>query len=241
MGHIDLAAPVSPHLVLQGRPEPDRLPARHGAEGAREGPLLRRLDRHLGRRGGPREGPAKLEKEVNKVARRLRGRAASSALLELRESLERRDRVPRDAATRPASTTRTTCGPTRLDVNVEEARRRRAARSCMKDAAQGRSRPDIADTEAYHRGRRRAHARGLGDLQEMKPKDVDQRRDALPRAQGPLRLPVRLGRVLPRRHGRRSRSATCSSRSTSRPRRASSRSTIKTLEGPEAEPARSSA
>src|SRR3712207_7318180 len=37
-----------PHLVLQGRPVPDRLPARHGSEGAREGPLLRRVDRDLG-------------------------------------------------------------------------------------------------------------------------------------------------------------------------------------------------
>ena len=34
------------HLVLQGRPEPDRLPARHRPARAREGPLLRRLDRH---------------------------------------------------------------------------------------------------------------------------------------------------------------------------------------------------
>ena len=34
------------HLVLQGRPEPHRLPARHRSARAREGPLLRRLDRH---------------------------------------------------------------------------------------------------------------------------------------------------------------------------------------------------
>ena len=34
------------HLVLQGRPEPHRLPARHRPARAREGPLLRRLDRH---------------------------------------------------------------------------------------------------------------------------------------------------------------------------------------------------
>ena len=38
------------HLVLQGRPEPHRLPARHRPARAREGPLLRRLDRHAGRR-----------------------------------------------------------------------------------------------------------------------------------------------------------------------------------------------
>ena len=38
------------HLVLQGRPEPHRLPARHRASRAREGALLRRVHRHAGRR-----------------------------------------------------------------------------------------------------------------------------------------------------------------------------------------------
>ena len=42
------------HLVLQGRPEPDRLPAGHRAARAREGAVLRGLDRHAGR---PREAP----------------------------------------------------------------------------------------------------------------------------------------------------------------------------------------
>ena len=50
MGHIELAAPGHPHLVLQGRPEPARLPARHRAEEPREGHLLRRARDHLGRR-----------------------------------------------------------------------------------------------------------------------------------------------------------------------------------------------
>ena len=54
MGHIDLAAPGQPHLVLQGRAVAHRLPARHRSEGAREGALLRRLDRDLGRQGGAR-------------------------------------------------------------------------------------------------------------------------------------------------------------------------------------------
>ena len=38
------------HLVLQGRSQPDRLPARHRSARAREGALLRRLDRHRRRR-----------------------------------------------------------------------------------------------------------------------------------------------------------------------------------------------
>ena len=42
------------HLVLQGRAEPHRLPARHRPARAREGPLLRRLDRHARRRRGAR-------------------------------------------------------------------------------------------------------------------------------------------------------------------------------------------
>jgi hypothetical protein len=45
------------HLVLQGRPQPHRLPARHRAARAREGPLLRRLDRYFRRRRGPGKGP----------------------------------------------------------------------------------------------------------------------------------------------------------------------------------------
>ena len=43
------------HLVLQGRPEPHRLPARHRPARAREGPLLRRVDRH--RRSTTRRAP----------------------------------------------------------------------------------------------------------------------------------------------------------------------------------------
>ena len=45
------------HLVLQGCPEPARLPARHRAEEPREGHLLRRAHHHVGRRRAPAQGP----------------------------------------------------------------------------------------------------------------------------------------------------------------------------------------
>ena len=57
MGHIELAAPGHAHLVLQGRAEPSRLPARHRAEEPREGHLLRRPHHHVGRRRAPSQGP----------------------------------------------------------------------------------------------------------------------------------------------------------------------------------------
>ena len=46
------------HLVLQGCPEPARLPARHRAEVAREGHLLRRALDHVGRHRASAQGPA---------------------------------------------------------------------------------------------------------------------------------------------------------------------------------------
>ena len=57
------------HLVLQGRAEPDRLPARHRAARAREGALLRRLDRHPGR---PREAAGRPRRPRGQGRRRER-------------------------------------------------------------------------------------------------------------------------------------------------------------------------
>ena len=88
MGHVDLAAPVSHIWFFKGVPSPDRLPARHRSQGAREGPLLRRLDRHLGRRGGPAKDLQ--AREGSQEGRgRLRGRE-EERIQELNESLERR-------------------------------------------------------------------------------------------------------------------------------------------------------
>ena len=71
-----------PHLVLQGRPEPHRLHARHRPEGAGEGPLLRRLDRHRGRPGGARRRarppPGRGQRHDRAVRVRTRRSASSS-------------------------------------------------------------------------------------------------------------------------------------------------------------------
>ncbi len=64
-----------PHLVLQGRAQPHRLPAGHGAQGTGEGPVLRRLDRHVGGRGGTREGHRHAREGGQQGPRRLRRRA----------------------------------------------------------------------------------------------------------------------------------------------------------------------
>ena len=52
MGHIELAAPVTHIWYFKGVPSRLGLPAGHGAEGPREGHLLRRLHGDLGRRRG---------------------------------------------------------------------------------------------------------------------------------------------------------------------------------------------
>ena len=61
---------------------------------------------------------------------------------------------------------------------------------------------DIADTEAYIEDAMERLRQVWELFQTMAPEGHRQRRVAVPRAQGALRLPVRLGRVLPRRHGR---------------------------------------
>ena len=119
-----------------------------------------------------------------------------------------------------------------LDINLVEDLRG-GAREAAQGAAQdlrGRHRRH----RGLHRGRRRAHAQGVGAVQDDGAQADRARRDDLPRAEGALRLPVRLRRVLPRRHGRRgdprpapagrpARPNASSSRTRSRPARARSR------------------
>ena len=118
MGHIELAAPGQPHLVLQGRPAPSRLPARHRAEGPREGPVLRELHHHLGQRRGPRGRP-------RDAARRARERPR-------RTSTPRRPR--RSPRSRPSATAwspspRARPSPRRARSSTRRRRPRTASRS----------------------------------------------------------------------------------------------------------------
>ncbi len=96
------------HLVLQGRPEPARLPARHRAEEPREGHLLRRAPHHLGRRRAAAQGPAAAR---GRHPGRDRATSRSERELELRErdeeyedelaELEGRERARRTSSSAP--------------------------------------------------------------------------------------------------------------------------------------------
>ena len=190
--------PGQPHLVLQGRPVADRLPDRHGSQGAREGPLLRRLDGHLGGRRGAREGRALAREGGPEGPRLLRRRAraagagaarvarAPAGVLQDRQAvglLRRRPPVGRLAGPQHQEAVRR--GPHQAGEGGHQDLRVRHLRH-----------------GGLHRGRGRAHASGVGALPGDEAQGRGHRRDAVPRAQGPLRLPLRLRRVLPRRHGR---------------------------------------
>ena len=264
MGHIDLAAPVSHIWFFKGVPSPDRLPDRHGSEGAGEGPLLRRLGDHLRRRGRRARRTSKQAREGGREAGRRLRRRARAAHPGAERVAQPPPRLPRDRRreareedqgqgkgargseggeageaeappARPTASTRTTSsGPTPISQRRSGSRPRTARRSA-------RSCEDLRGRDLRHRGLprggRRAAARGLQDLHRDEAEGRDQRRDHVPRAQGPLRLPVRLGRVLPRRHGRRVR-ARAARRRRARGRGRAARGDDQHLEGPEAGPRR---
>ena len=190
--------PGLPYLVLQGRAEPDRLPDRHGPEGAREGPLLRRFARHLDRRRGAREGPPQAREGGQEDPRRLRGRARAAHAAAARVA-GAPDRLARGPGLEGQVRRRGRAVGRRPRRQPEEARRLRAHQA-------GQGHPQVArGGDLRHRGlprrRLRAHGGGLEDLPGDEGQGRDQRRGRLPRAEGSLRLRVRLGRVLPRRHG----------------------------------------
>ena len=168
MGHIDLAAPVSHIWFFKGVPSPDRLPARHGSQGAREGPVLRGLDDHLGRRRGPRRGPREPRRPGQRGARRLR-RREGERLLELRESLERREEYLKSGSQAKFSE-EDHLWAEHLDVEIkkidddERAKLLKDNRKVMES--------DIADTEAYIEDAAERMRQVWETFQTMSPKNV---------------------------------------------------------------------
>ena len=121
------------HLVLQGRAEPHRLPARHRAARAREGALLRRLDRHGGRQREARRRP-----ERARGPGQGRGRAASTSTA-TRRSPRSRTGSPAAATTsrraRSGTSTRTTTSGAAASRTGPRSRRCRRSRTRASSSA----------------------------------------------------------------------------------------------------------
>ena len=199
MGHIDLAAPVSHIWFFKGVP-------------SRIGYLIDMAPKELEKvlyfaasivtwidEEARTKDLDKLEKEVKKV---LDGYAAEreQRTQELRESLERRVAWIEGEGDQSKFDEEDELWAEGLGVNpkkLDDAERTKLAQGDQEGGRGG---------DRRHRGlprrRDRAHGGGLEDLPGDEGQGRHQRRGRLPRAQGPLRLPVRLGRVLPRRHGR---------------------------------------
>ena len=198
MGHVDLAAPVSHIWFFKGVP-------------SRIGYLLDMAPKELEKvlyfaasivTWVDDEARAKdldtLEKEVNKV---LDAYAAEreERVLELRESLARREKYLQNGKQTNFNDEDHLWADS-LDINLAKLSDEEREKQ-LKELTQGLRRRHRRH-RGLHRGRRRAHAQRVGALQDDGAQADRARRDDLPRAQGALRLLLRLRRVLPRRHGR---------------------------------------
>ncbi len=143
-----------PYLVLQGRAQPDRLPARHGAEGTGEGPVLRRLDRHVGGRRGALEGSGHARAGGQQSPRLLRGRARGAGAGAARVAQAPRE-VPAERQADRVQRRRPSVGGLARREPAEDLRRgaREARQGAAQDLRRGHRRH-----RGLHRGRRRAHA-----------------------------------------------------------------------------------
>ena len=198
MGHVDLAAPVSHIWFFKGVP-------------SRIGYLLDMAPKELekvlyfaasivtwvddeARAQGPRQPREGGQQGPRRLRRRARGAGARTA----RVAGAPRE-VPADGQTDQLQRRRPPVGRLAGPQHLETVRRgpRQAAQGAQQGLRRGHRRH-----RGLHRGRRRAHADRVGALQDDGAQADRARRDDLPRAQGALRLPLRLRRVLPRRHGR---------------------------------------
>ena len=205
-------------------------------------------------RSSPRSSRSRRSSRRRRVRRRARSRSTSIAS-STRCSRAKRC-TPTTSSSSPASTSRTSTRRASSVPGLLEGRRRHLGRGPGHPRADERPLPAHRRSHPEGRPRRdhpvgaqgprdvprhrvppRRRARGLGRLgappragvaalPRARAEDDRQRRADLPRAQGPLRLPVRLRRLLPRRHGcggdprpaqgsrpRRTRPRSCASRS----------------------------
>ena len=155
-------------------------------------------------------------------------------MLELREALDAPRGLPRERRPERASTTRTTCGPRRW-TSTSRSSTTTSARSCSRTCARRSSRTSPTPRPTS-RTPPSACAQVWELFKEMEPEAHRARRDVLPRAQGPLRLARTASASTSAAAWAPRRSATCSSRSTSRPSAIELEETGQDRQGPEAGP-----
>ena len=154
--------PGHPHLVLQGCAVPAGLPARHRAEGPREGHLLRRVHDHRRRRRGAAPRPVLARGQDRRRAQAARGPPG----LRHRDPDEEARGGPRPARGRGRQGRRQAQG-----ARGRRARGQAAARPCA--------------------ARARPARRGLEPVQEPQGARPRGRRDPLPRDEEPVRQVLR--------------------------------------------------
>ena len=199
MGHVDLAAPVSHIWFFKGVPSRigyllDMAPKELEKVLYFAASIVTWIDDEARQKDIP-----KLEKEIQKTIDSYEAER-EQRVLELRESLERRLEYLKTGKQTGFSDDDLLWADT-LDVNLKKLAD--DEREKMEKDIRKQFDADISDTEAYIEDASERMRGGLGAVPVDGAEAGDRGRDALPRAEGPLRVPVRLGRVLPRRHGRR--------------------------------------
>ncbi len=230
MGHVDLAAPVSHIWFFKGVPSRigyliDMAPKELEKVLYFAASIVTWVDDEAREKDVP-----KLEKEVEKILDAYEAEKQQQ-VQELRESLDRRVKYL-SSGSQSGFSDDDLLWVDALDINLKKLAddEREKLEKELKQDLRVRHRRH----RGLHRGRDRADEAGLGAVPGDEAEGRHRRRDPLPRAQGPLRIPVRLRRVLPRRHGRRGGArparagrprgrARSSSRTRSRPPRARSR------------------
>ena len=198
MGHVDLAAPVSHIWFFKGVPSRigyliDMAPKELEKVLYFAASMVTWVDDEAREKDVP-----KLEKEVTKVIDAYDAEREQQ-VQELHESLKRRLEYLKTGKQTSFSDEDHLWADS-LDINIKKLSdedREKLEKELTKTFES-----DIADTEAYIEDAAAADARRLGALPGDEAQGRGRRRDAVPRAEGPLRIPLRLRRVLPRQHGR---------------------------------------